>query len=384
MSKQNTKKSYTRHRNRSQARQRRALYLKSLRNIVLVMAILGGFAGGFSGLAHHSTLVLAYATNVNHSGLLGSTNQQRLAGGLGALGMDSRLNAAAQAKANDMVAKNYWSHTSPDGRQPWDFIIAAGYSYNRAGENLAYGALTSEETVQAWMNSPGHRANIMNAGFTQVGFGFANSANFQERGPQTVVVAMYATPYSVPAPKPKPPTPAPAPAPAPVAPAPVAPAPQPPTKPAASPSPSQPTNKPQPAVSQSTTPTKPQPKDGDKVSDQKTPSSERDEKPEEDEDLIAAAQVDQDGNETIAPAEEAQTVRRVAVVTGNYTPWAVVLALLVGIVALGIFMYRHSKAWHSRIVRGGEFIVKHPVIDAVAVMTIVVAVVLLQSIGQVL
>src|SRR5688572_11912371 len=83
--------------------------------------------------------VLAYATDMSASGLLVATNGQRASNGAGNLQINSSLSNAAQAKANDMVAKNYWSHYGPDGTEPWTFITNAGYSYIRAGENLAYG-----------------------------------------------------------------------------------------------------------------------------------------------------------------------------------------------------------------------------------------------------
>ncbi|MDQ3123299.1 MAG: CAP domain-containing protein [bacterium] len=140
--------------------------------------------------------VLAYATNVSVSGLLSSTNTQRTNNGVKVLKNNSKLNSAAQAKANDMVAKNYWSHVSPDGKQPWWFITNAGYSYSAAGENLAYGFLTSADTVTGWMNSPPHKSNLLGSTFTEVGFGFANSSNYVGDGKQTVVVAMYAKPQA--------------------------------------------------------------------------------------------------------------------------------------------------------------------------------------------
>lgn len=144
--------------------------------------------------------VLAYATEMTHAGLLSATNSQRTAHGVAALSLNTKLNNAAQAKANDMVARDYWSHQTPDGRQPWVFIVNAGYQYLAAGENLAYGFSTSSGAVTGWMNSPSHKANLLNAVFTEVGFGIANSANYVGNGPQTVVVAMYAKPQGSPPP----------------------------------------------------------------------------------------------------------------------------------------------------------------------------------------
>lgn len=157
---------------------------------------------------HSSRQLLGYATSMGSSSLLTATNKERTTRGLKALTIDSKLATAAQNKANDMVARDYWSHTTPDGKQPWSFIIAAGYEYQAAGENLAYGFTTSSETVTGWMNSADHRANILNKSYTEVGFGIANSSNFVGDGAQTVVVAMYAEPFVIATPAPTP-TPAP-------------------------------------------------------------------------------------------------------------------------------------------------------------------------------
>src|SRR5687767_6775924 len=97
-----------------------------------------GLAAGLliiQGVAYYqapsSGKVLAYATDVSISGLLSATNQQRAANGLGSLALNSQLNSGAQAKANHMVAHNYWSHTAPDGTEPWYFFTQAGYNYQK-------------------------------------------------------------------------------------------------------------------------------------------------------------------------------------------------------------------------------------------------------------
>src|SRR5438067_119983 len=76
--------------------------------------------------------VLGYATDMSVQSLLDDTNSQRGSNGLGNLGLNSQLDQAAQAKANDMVARDYWSHNTPDGQAPWTFIAAAGYNYQTA------------------------------------------------------------------------------------------------------------------------------------------------------------------------------------------------------------------------------------------------------------
>ncbi|MET9062257.1 CAP domain-containing protein [Streptomyces antibioticus] len=101
------------------------------------------------------------------------TNRERAAAGLRPLTADARLTAAAQAHCADMVARRFYSHTSPEGGQPWDRAAAAGSPLRTVGENIACGQRTAAEVVEGWMNSPGHRANILKPAFTHIGAGFA-------------------------------------------------------------------------------------------------------------------------------------------------------------------------------------------------------------------
>lgn len=138
--------------------------------------------------------ILGASSDFSGNSLLYYTNNARLGGKERPLTIDSKLSKAAQAKANDLVAKNYWAHTAPDGRAPWSFIVASGYSYQQAGENLAYGFNSAGDVVTGWMNSAAHRANILNPNYVAVGFGTASAPNYLGRGPATVVVAEYAEP----------------------------------------------------------------------------------------------------------------------------------------------------------------------------------------------
>ena len=138
--------------------------------------------------------VLAYATEISSSELLQATNNNRLAKNKPTLSLNPKLSEAATTKAQDMADRNYWSHNTPDGKAPWHFIDTAGYSYKKAGENLAYGFTTSADTVNGWMNSPTHRDNMLDDSFTEVGFGFVNASDYNESGKETIVVAMYASP----------------------------------------------------------------------------------------------------------------------------------------------------------------------------------------------
>lgn len=141
--------------------------------------------------------VLGATSDFSSSALLSDTNSQRSADHEAPLALSQQLSAAAQAKAEDMAQKDYWSHNSPDGRTPWSFITSAGYHYQMAGENLAYGFGNAGDTVVGWMNSPTHRANILNANYKDVGFGVAQSADYQGHGPETIIVAEYGEPAEV-------------------------------------------------------------------------------------------------------------------------------------------------------------------------------------------
>ena len=143
--------------------------------------------------AQHSA-VLGEKSDLSPTQLLIETNHERHAGNEPSIILNAALTAAAQAKANDMVARDYWSHTTPSGEAPWSFITAAGYNYRSAGENLAYGFTGSSQTIDGWMQSPEHRANLLDREYREVGFGIATSPNYLHRGPETIVVAMYASP----------------------------------------------------------------------------------------------------------------------------------------------------------------------------------------------
>lgn len=138
--------------------------------------------------------VLGTQTDFTSMTLLSETNEERQTKGLPELTLDPQLMQAAQAKAEDMAQKNYWDHTSPLGATGQSFIAASGYQYQQAGENLAYGFSSANDTLIGWMNSPSHRANILNPNYQHVGFGVATSPDFQTKGPQVVIVAEYGQP----------------------------------------------------------------------------------------------------------------------------------------------------------------------------------------------
>jgi hypothetical protein len=136
--------------------------------------------------------ILGFATDITVEKLYQLTNQERQKNGLAPLNYSEELSQAAYKKAQDMFTKNYWSHYAPDGTTPWNFILASGYRYEFAGENLAKNFLFSDGVVSAWMNSPTHRDNILRKEYTDVGFAVVNGIlNGEET---TLVVQMFGKP----------------------------------------------------------------------------------------------------------------------------------------------------------------------------------------------
>lgn len=120
-----------------------------------------------------------FYADITKSTLVNLANQSREAAGLNPLADNSVLDLAAQLKAEDMVKNQYFAHTSPAGITPWVWFTKAGYNYKFAGENLAIGFFDSQEVYNAWMNSPDHKANLMNPNYKEVGTavlsGFGNN-----------------------------------------------------------------------------------------------------------------------------------------------------------------------------------------------------------------
>lgn len=281
--------------------------------------------------------VLSYATNVSLSALLQETNIQRSNNGRAALSLNNQLSQAAQQKANDMVARDYWSHASPEGTQPWEIISSVGYAYLAAGENLAYGFDTSAATVAGWMNSPGHKANVLHVDYKEVGFGIANSPNFQGDGEQTVIVAMYANPKKAVAPAPVTKT----------QPTPAVPTPAKPAEPAPAPTPA--------------------PVAAEPVKEPEIPAPQ----PVQPEPVVP------DNTQQLTSKD----VARVDILTAGNAQWATLaLAALVAIGAI-TFIYRHMKMWRKFLVRGEKFVIRHPVLDTLVVAVVVAGVILMQSTG---
>ncbi len=139
--------------------------------------------------------ILGFATDISVDKLYQLINEQRQKNNLPSLSLNSALSLAAQKKAENMFQENYWSHYSPDGKTPWDFILGANYKYEYAGENLAKNFLFSNGVVDAWMNSTaGHRENILKKEYTEVGYAIVNGILNGEQ--TTLVVQLFGTPLA--------------------------------------------------------------------------------------------------------------------------------------------------------------------------------------------
>ena len=133
-----------------------------------------------------------FSAAVLQSDLIAFTNIERAHSELNSLQESAVLDRAAQAKANDMAAKGYFSHTGPNGEEPWRWLVEAGYDYRYAGENLAVRFSDSKEVVDAWMASPTHKANIVKSQYTEIGIGVADGT--YQGQPVTFVVQFFGTP----------------------------------------------------------------------------------------------------------------------------------------------------------------------------------------------
>lgn len=137
--------------------------------------------------------VLGIESSVSSQQIIIDTNKERQALGLSALSENSALDQAAQMKAKNMFEENYWAHFSPSGKDPWGFILGAGYKFSFAGENLARNFYNSDDVVRAWMKSPAHKENIVNPNYEEIGIAVVDGVlNGQKT---TLVVQMFGKSY---------------------------------------------------------------------------------------------------------------------------------------------------------------------------------------------
>lgn len=155
--------------------------------VLLIVAVLQGMSGILS-----SQGVLGDTSPITPQELLVRTNAQRESAGISPLQFNEKLSKAAYYKARDMLAGQYWAHTSPSGVQPWKWLGDADYNYAKAGENLAKNFPSSQAVMNAWMGSATHKGNILRPDYKDVGFAIVDGT-LHDR-PVSIVVALYAVP----------------------------------------------------------------------------------------------------------------------------------------------------------------------------------------------
>lgn len=153
---------------------------------LLVLVVLIGVVPSFRANTLDSLSAIYAAVLVN------LTNQNRVAANVAELTVNPLLEKAAQMKANDMAAKGYFAHNTPEGKTPWYWLEQAGYSYKVAGENLAVNFENSEDVETAWMNSRGHFLNIVNPKYKEIGI--ATSTGTYKGRTAIFVVQMFGSP----------------------------------------------------------------------------------------------------------------------------------------------------------------------------------------------
>lgn len=121
---------------------------------------------------------VASDTSQQAQAVLKLVNEERSKQGLKSLTLSSNLTQIANTKAKDMAVNNYFNHTSPTYGTPFQMLQHFGVTYKSAGENIAAGQKTPEEVMKAWMNSSGHRANILNSSYTQLGVGYYKGGSY--------------------------------------------------------------------------------------------------------------------------------------------------------------------------------------------------------------
>lgn len=160
-------------------------HLLSIKALVVYVLIFFVLHIGLNTLSHFKPGVLGINSNVNQQELITLTNKERAKKGLNNLKENQKLNQAAYKKGQNMFEENYWAHYSPSGKDPWGFFRAEGYKFAYAGENLARNFYTSDEVVQAWMNSPTHRDNLLNPNYQEIGIAVLEG---ELKGQKTILI----------------------------------------------------------------------------------------------------------------------------------------------------------------------------------------------------
>jgi uncharacterized protein YkwD len=144
-------------------------------------------------VAFISAATPAFASDITRASVVAAMNEYRAEHQLPPLREDARLDAAAGDRMRDMEDQAYWAHESPDGRSPFTWLEPNGYTFHYAGENLATGFDTTELLVEGWMESPGHRANILSPHFEDCGIAIIDGLTMRRSAGKSIVVMFGAT-----------------------------------------------------------------------------------------------------------------------------------------------------------------------------------------------
>lgn len=166
-------------------------HLLSWEGLVIYILLFILLQVGFSVVSYSKPGILGIAGNIDQKRLIELTNIERQKAGLPPLSENNALDKAAEAKAQNMLAENYWAHFAPSGKTPWDFMLGSGYKFSFAGENLAKNFYNSSDVVAAWMTSQTHRDNLLNPKYKDIGIAVMDgNLNGQKT---TLVVQMFGT-----------------------------------------------------------------------------------------------------------------------------------------------------------------------------------------------
>lgn len=158
--------------------------------ILFTSVFLLGSSAGTSFFIHKTV----EGASIAASALIDLTNESRIEFNEAPLVKNDKLDKAATLKGNDMATKGYFAHNSPEGVTPWHWFSQVGYDFLYAGENLAINFTDANDVENAWLNSPGHRANLLNVNFREIGI--ATIEGVYNNNPTIFVVQMFGTPAS--------------------------------------------------------------------------------------------------------------------------------------------------------------------------------------------
>lgn len=168
-------------------------HLLSWHFLVIYILLFILLQAGFNLLEVYKPGILGVNASITSKEIIERVNQERREKGLGPLKEDQNLAQAASAKATNMFEENYWAHFAPSGKDPWGFIASSGYKFSYAGENLARNFSNSPDVVDAWMNSPSHRDNILNSKYEDIGIAVVEGVLQGQK--TTLIVQMFGKTY---------------------------------------------------------------------------------------------------------------------------------------------------------------------------------------------